>query len=290
MSVKLTYAYKPYAYCQGDNGLITNEVSPGIVGVAGERGEDGQSVYLSDFNPSNTYSKNIMLQKIDNNMALSNDSTVKIEVRNFKLGDWIICSDRSVYRLVEPEENSQYKFNLEYVGRFSATDDEESKLAAAIGGVSLNCTLLNMNYPAPTNRSYAKSPYTICLLMLPQEIKSGKDIKLLFNQNESLTILSDKDIDRFIEKTENDPVRRTGELYYTTKKQIRSYNNSDFNLYINRGDMALGYALTQHGRNVYSDIPIEEPTEQNIWKKWIGEYGTIDYYVTDRLIKIVIRT
>jgi len=291
MSVTLTYSYKPFNVFDADNGCVTNTVAPGIVGINGQKGEDGKSIYLSDFNPSNTYSKNIMLQKIDNNMALSNDSNVKIENRTFKKGDWVVCSDRSVYMLDDPEENSQFKFDLKYVGRFSATDDEEGKLAAAIGGVSLNMDASIREYPAPTNRSFAKSMYNICIILKVPKIDRDDlhDLIFTYRGEDQIILLTEHQLKHFCPSTsEEESDIEPGELYYNTYGQIDSKGNS-FKLYLGNGDLAIGFALTQLGPNISSDV--EEPSHTT-WQQILGDYSTIDYYVLreSELVKLVIRT
>lgn len=111
MGIKFKYIRK--------KGKINNfPESPGkagqsINGKMGLRGKIKSSIYITDYDPSDEYTKNIILGKIDEGYTLAMNSVEKI-TDVYTVGDLILTRGNDVYRLKEGGNN--HKFDLVFMG------------------------------------------------------------------------------------------------------------------------------------------------------------------------------
>ena len=136
------------------NDIVPGRVMPGINGKTGDEGINGATIHFSDYTPSNDYVKEIMLEKIKNNVTLSSQNETKIERIRYRDGDIIITSDLFAYRLII--ENGVY--NFVFLGKIINRNKEyeetpEETLMNNIAGVEFIIKDENLfNIPVPSNR------------------------------------------------------------------------------------------------------------------------------------------
>ena len=128
MSVHFKYkAQANYEYAPG-------YVSMGNDGDKGATGKSGNNLYFSNFNLDNSYDIDMALQKIENNYILSDQVKVELKDRSYKVGDIIMSSNGSIYRIKESSAMSlykNYKFDIEKIGKLrkeSYNDISEVKI------------------------------------------------------------------------------------------------------------------------------------------------------------------
>lgn len=102
--------------------------APGIAdsgedGLRGDKGIAGPCIYYVGYDLDNSYSINLALQKIENNILLSDESTAKLPgERKYKNQDLIISTSGQCYMLVDAPEGSTYSFNIKSIGQIARDD------------------------------------------------------------------------------------------------------------------------------------------------------------------------
>ena len=102
--------------------------APGIAdsgedGLRGDKGIAGPCMYYVGYDLDNSYSINLALQKIENNILLSDESTEHLPgERTYKNQDLIISTSGQLYMLKNAPEGSTYKFNIQPIGQFIRDD------------------------------------------------------------------------------------------------------------------------------------------------------------------------
>lgn len=101
--------------------------APGIAdsgenGEKGNKGIAGPCIYYVGYDLDNSYSINLALQKIENNLVLSDESSVTLpEGRTYKNNDLIISVSGQCYRL-RTSSQRQMKFEIENIGQIIKND------------------------------------------------------------------------------------------------------------------------------------------------------------------------
>ena len=116
MSITFNFKYK-------DSSLFENQQTAGFLAQVtnpntpenGDRGTNGATLYITDFDLGNTYDKNLCLENIENGV-LPNTRGGKLEGRSFVPGDLIMTQNREIYKLLDNDTKSGYKFDLMYMG------------------------------------------------------------------------------------------------------------------------------------------------------------------------------
>lgn len=101
--------------------------APGFVGTgadgnAGKQGDNGTSLYFSEFDLNNSYDIELALQKIENNYVLSRTGETFLTNRVYKANDILLSENGNFYRIVESSNTSlfkNFKFDIEYMGKIA---------------------------------------------------------------------------------------------------------------------------------------------------------------------------
>lgn len=124
--------------------------TPGKSGksINGEQGLKGilkPSVHITDYDPSDEYTKNIILGRIDENYSVLKNSSEKI-LDGYTLNDILVTRENDVYKLTE--SNGPHKFDLLFLGTMKTRPSnrpEYEKLEEGISAIFLNINV-NNNY------------------------------------------------------------------------------------------------------------------------------------------------
>ena len=124
--------------------------TPGKSGksINGEQGLKGilkPSIHITDYDPSDEYTKNIILGRIDENYSVLKNSSEKI-LDGYTLNDILITRENDVYKLTEGV--GTHKFDLLFLGTMKnrpSNKPEYEKLEEGISYISLNINV-NNNY------------------------------------------------------------------------------------------------------------------------------------------------
>lgn len=142
----MTFNFK---YNRRKEAMLDNPFSPGQTsgmgkdGVAGNKGKQGASLYFINYEPDNDFVKDLLLNKIDNNIILSSDKGKRLpNEKCYVSGDLILTSNYYMYQIVNAEDGSKYKFDIKFIGELRDTSTEnmsdEAVLSRLIQGVALN--------------------------------------------------------------------------------------------------------------------------------------------------------
>lgn len=102
-------------------------------GDTGYQGTAGTAIYFTDYELDNSYSIELALQRIENNYVLSGNSNIIIEGRKYKAGDLIISNKANCYKIIESvDKNSDFSFDIEFLGKFQTTDTTGSNNVASV--------------------------------------------------------------------------------------------------------------------------------------------------------------
>ena len=105
-------------------------VKPGLDGSVGNKGRSGNAVYFVDFDLDNSYDIEMALQKIEHNFILSNDSTKKLEGREYAVNDLLLSNSGKCYRIIESSQDSvfnNFKYDIEFLGAIKNNTDNNIK-------------------------------------------------------------------------------------------------------------------------------------------------------------------
>ena len=138
-----------FQYNRRSSPLFNNQFSPGSIscvgkdGSTGNEGIHGSSLYFINYEPDNDFIKDLLLNKIENNIVLSSDKGKRLpEGKFYTSGDLILTSKYYMYKLVDANEDSKYKFDIQFVGelRNTSTDNltDEEKMSRMVQAVALN--------------------------------------------------------------------------------------------------------------------------------------------------------
>ena len=124
--------------------------TPGKSGksINGEQGLKGilkPSLHITDYDPSDEYTKNIILGRIDENYSVLKNSSEKI-LDGYALNDILITRENDVYKLTEGV--GAHKFDLLFLGKMKNRPENKpayEKLEDGISVISLNINV-NNNY------------------------------------------------------------------------------------------------------------------------------------------------
>ena len=124
--------------------------TPGKSGksINGEQGLKGilkPSLHITDYDPSDEYTKNIILGRIDENYSVLKNSSEKI-LDGYALNDILITRENDVYKLTEGV--GTHKFDLLFLGTMKNRPENKpayEKLEEGISSISLNINV-NNNY------------------------------------------------------------------------------------------------------------------------------------------------
>lgn len=142
----MTFNFK---YNRRKEPIFENPFSPGQTsgmgenGVAGDKGKQGASLYFINYEPDNDFVKDLLLNKIENNIVLSSDKGKKLpDGKYYVSGDLILTSNYYMYQIIDAEGESKYKFDIRFVGELRSTSTEdmsdEAILSRLVQGVALN--------------------------------------------------------------------------------------------------------------------------------------------------------
>jgi hypothetical protein len=109
-----------------ENLLPTGFVEQGINGNKGSDGVSGSSLYFIDYDPSNSYYKELVQKRLESNYILSSNNSTKLSSRTYRTGDIIMANNKNMYRVIDAESDSKYKFDIEYVGTI-VTDEAQAE-------------------------------------------------------------------------------------------------------------------------------------------------------------------
>lgn len=109
-----------------ENLLPTGFVEQGINGNKGSDGVPGSSLYFINYDPSNSYYKELVQKRLESNYILSSNNNTKLSGRTYRTGDIIMANNKNMYRVIDTKSNSKYKFDIEYVGTI-VTDEVQAE-------------------------------------------------------------------------------------------------------------------------------------------------------------------
>ena len=145
----LEYAYAPGIADSGEDG------------DRGDKGLAGPCIYFVGYDLDNSYSISLALQKIQNNLVLSDEKTAALPGdRVYKNNDIIISVSGQCYRLVE-DTGSEYGFNIEYTGQISKNDvnDPNPILKVLFIALDNNSTYFSKRYSNSQNACVPPTNY-----------------------------------------------------------------------------------------------------------------------------------
>lgn len=133
-----TFTFVKRGTNSSENLLPTGFVEQGARGIKGTNGTPGSSLYFIDYDPSNSYYKELVQKKLESNYILSNNNNTKLDSRTYRSGDIIMASNKNMYRVIDAISESKYKFDIEYIGTIiTDVKQKDDTLGDAFAGVEL---------------------------------------------------------------------------------------------------------------------------------------------------------
>jgi hypothetical protein len=133
---QFNFAYAPGEAIIGDDGKD------------GNRGAYGFALHFAGYDLNSSYYKDIALQRIENNYVLSNEYSDTVLQRPYKVGDLIVSANSNCYKIIESQNDSNYKFDIQYLGSIKAPD--MSSLSSVVKVVIYDITDMSITYEGTT--------------------------------------------------------------------------------------------------------------------------------------------
>lgn len=109
------------------NLLPTGFIEKAQSGTEGKNGIPGSSLYFIDYDLSNSYYKELIIKRIENNYILSSNKGTKLIGRTYCIGDIIMTQNLNIYRIIESiNTTSTHKYDIEYIGSIMNKKENET--------------------------------------------------------------------------------------------------------------------------------------------------------------------